>query len=736
MKITHLILLTAALSAVCACNGKQDYTTDVDPLIGSGFHGHVFVGANVPFGFVQAGPTSITQRWDWCSGYHESECTVIGFSHTHLSGTGCGDLLDITVMPVVGKDLTYARGQHGDPSTGLWSYADRTKEKAEPGYYSVPLTRYGITAEMTTTERSAIHRYTFPASDESAIVLDLKNGGNWDHTTEAHAEQVSDSAIRGWRYSKGWAKNQKIFYYIEFSRPFDSVEYFAANNDPEVGSAIQERMYSRFNFKTTEGEQLLVKVGLSPVSMEGAEMNLKAEIRGWDFDKVRSDARKAWNKELSKISIEADETTKRIFYTALYHTMIAPSLYNDVDGSYRGSDDKIYEKADFDNYTTFSLWDTYRAEMPLLSIFQPERIDDMTEAMIKIYEQQGFLPIWHLMGNETYCMPGEAGVIAVGDAIVKGFSGFDREYALEAMKESLKRVGVGNELRIQYGYVPSDLTNTSIGKDMEFAIADAAVAHAAEVLGKTDDALHYTKNSQSYRIYMDKETGFARGRFADSSWRTPFNPFETIHQGNDYCEGNAWQYSFLAPQDVDWLIEFYGGKDGFVTALDTLFNASSHLDGAPSKDISGMIGQYVHGNEPSHHIIYLYTMAGCPSKAADRVREVMTTLYGTGRDGLCGNEDVGQMSAWYVLSALGFYQVEPASTRFWFGSPIVDKAEIEVGGGKTFKVIANNNSADNKYIQSIKLNGKPYDLPFIDFADIKAGARLEFEMGPQPAVWY
>ncbi len=727
----YVKLLLSAL-VICACT-EQKPADHVDPLIGSGFHGHVFVGANVPFGFIQAGPTSITQGWDWCSGYHDSDSTVIGFSHTHLSGTGCGDLLDITVMPVVGKDLTYARGQHGDPSTGLWSYADRTQEVAEPGYYKVPLTRYGIIAEMTTTLRSAIHRYTFPESEESAVVIDLKNGGNWDHTTEAFAETVGDNAVQGWRYSKGWARNQKIFFYLEFSKPFCASEHIAAKDDY---GKDQERMFTRLDFDTSEGEQLLMKIGISAVSMEGARMNLSTEIRGWDFDKVRSNALKAWNDSLSKIRIEADGDIPTIFYTALYHCMIAPSIYNDVDGSYRGSDDSIYEKADFDNYTTFSLWDTYRAEMPLLSIIEPERIDDMTEAMLKIYEQQGFLPIWHLMSNETYCMPGEAGVIAVGDAIVKGFTGFDREYAFEAMKNSLQRVGVGNELRIKYGYVPSDLAITSIAKDMEFAIADAAVSHAAAVLGKDEDAEVYRKSSRSYRIYMDKESGFARGRLSDSSWRTPFNPFETIHQGNDYCEGNAWQYSFLAPQDVDWLIEFYGGKDGFAAALDSLFNASSHLDGNPSGDVTGMIGQYVHGNEPSHHIIYLYTMAGYPWKTADRAREVMTTLYKTGRSGLCGNEDVGQMSAWYVLSALGFYQVEPASTRFWFGSPIVRKAEVNVGGGKTFTVIARNNSDANKYIQSVKLNGKPYDLPFIDFTDIKAGSTLEFEMGAEPAVWY
>ena len=376
-----------------------------------------------------------------------------------------------------------------------------------------------------------------------------------------------------------------------------------------------------------------------------------------------------------------------------------------------------------------------RAEMPLLSIIEPERVGDMSRAMLRIYEEQGFLPVWHLMSNETYCMPGEAGVIAVGDAIVKRIPGFDREYALQAMQNSLLKVGQGNELRLEYGYVPSDLTVTSIAKDMEFAIADASVSHAAASLGREETAAQYEEKSHSYRIYMDSESGFARGRLSDGSWRTPFNPFETIHQGNDYCEGNAWQYSFLAPHDVSWLMGFYGGREGFAERLDSLFCASSHLDGAPSKDISGMIGQYVHGNEPSHHIIYLYTMAGYPWKTADRVREVMTDLYGTDRAGLCGNEDVGQMSAWYILSALGFYQVEPASTRFWFGSPLVDKAEIDAGG-RTFTVKAHGNSETARYIQSVKLNGKPYKLPYIDYSDIMSGSVLEFEMGAEPALWY
>ncbi len=721
--------LLPLLIIIAACTKGGDFVDCVDPFIGSGFHGHVFVGANVPFGFVQAGPTNVTQGWDWCSGYHKSDSTIIGFSHTHLSGTGCGDLLDVTLMPVTGTDLNYARGRIDDPASGLWSYADRRCETAEPGYYSVPLLRYGIKAEMTATERCAIHRYGFPASDAAAIVIDLQNGGNWDHTTEAWAEPVGNNALRGWRYSTGWAKNQRIYFYAEFSKPFDSVDFIADRTDKYGGDTLQERMYSRVNFHTSEGEKILVRVGLSAVSTEGAEMNLHQEIRGWNFDKVRSDARKAWEKQLSKIRIEAADSVKKIFYTALYHSTLAPSIFNDVDGSYRGSDDAIHEKADFDNYTTFSLWDTYRAEMPLLSIIEPERIDDMVEAMLHICDEQGFLPIWHLMANETYCMPGEAGVIAVADAIVKGFGGFDREAAFAAIKKSLDVVGCGNEFRMEHGFVPSDLCRESLGKDMEFAIADAAVSHAAKVLGHDADAQFYAERSHSYRHYMDPETGFARPRMLDGSWRTPFNPYG--HVNTDYTEGNAWQYSWLAPHDVPWLIDFYGSREGFVERLDSLFLAPSYLEEGAAPDISGMIGQYVHGNEPSHHIAYLYAMAGRPDKTAGMVRRIMTELYGTGRDGLCGNEDVGQMSAWYVLSALGFYQVEPASTRFWFGSPMVDKAEVNIGG-RIFTVIAENNGPEKPYIQSVRLNGKPYTLPYIDYSDMKSGAELVFVMGAEP----
>lgn len=738
--IKKKIVLFIASGAIVACTGigqTEKFTDYVDTSIGTGGHGHVFVGANVPFGLVQLGPTSIPQSWDWTSGYHESDSTVIGFSHTHLSGTGIGDLFDVTVMPVTGE-VTYARGEESDLKSGMWSYADRTREISRPGYYSVPLTRYGITAELTATARVGLHRYTFPKADDAAIIFDLENGGCWDKATGTFMEAVPESvtaAVRGYRYSKGWADDQKIYFYAEFSKPFKSF-------------TIENEMYGRLAFDTKEGEQILVKVALSPVSMDGARANMDAELPGWDFENVVSEADKAWNEELSKIRIETeDKVSRKIFYTALYHTMIAPSVFCDVDGSYRGADGKMHAGEGFTNYTTFSLWDTYRAAMPLMTIIHPEKMDDIVNTMLHIYNQQGKLPVWHLMGCETDCMVGNPGIPPVADAIVKGYGGFDKDLALEAMTVSAMRADRGQDLRMKYGYIPSDLFNESVAYDMEYAIADWALAQAAKYLAEnTEDASKaaeymdiYRKfdiRSHSYRNFFDSETGFMRGRKSDGKFRTPFSPFASTHREDDYCEGNGWQYTWLVPHDFKGLVDCFGSKEAFIEKLDGLFTAQSDIEGANSSpDISGLIGQYAHGNEPSHHILYFYTMAGQPWKTADRVREVLSTLYHAEQDGLSGNEDVGQMSAWYILSSLGFYQVEPAGGRYWFGSPIFDKAEIKVSGG-TFTVKTVNNSASNRYIRSVTLGGKAYTKPYIDFKDIEAGGEMTIVMGSEPYVWY
>lgn len=751
MKHYPIIIALAALAISCS---KEDvnYSGFVDTSIGTGGHGHVFVGANVPFGAVQLGPTSIPQSWDWCSGYHESDSTVIGFSHTHLSGTGIGDLFDITVMPVIGE-VRYERGHEDDPSSGMWSYVDRTREISVPGYYSVPLTRYGIKAEMTATCRTGMHRYTFPESDEAAIVFDMMNGGCWDSPVATMVNAVglkedgSGSVVQGYRWSKGWADDQKIYFHAEFSKPFSRFERISRTFTKRDGSTVDLDVAGRFNFSTSDGEQILLKVAISPVSIENAKENMEAENPGWDFETVMKAADEAWDKELSRIRIQTkDEEVRKVFYTALYHTMIAPSIFNDVNGDYRGADGNTYNDKDFTNYTTYSLWDTYRAAMPLYSIILHDRYDDMIDAMLHIFEQQGKLPVWHLMGCETNCMVGNPGIPPVADAIVKGYEGFDHELAYRAMKESAMRPDRGQDFRMQYGYIPFDLFGESVAYDMEYAIADAALAEAsAYLLEREDDPEkkkeyqtdhdYFTERSHSYRHYFDSETGFIRGKDTKGDFQTPFSPIAAAHRANVYCEGNAWQYTWLVPHDLEGLETCFGGREEMLARLDSLFTTSSELGEGASPDISGMIGQYAHGNEPSHHIIYFYSMAGLPWKAADKIRQVLKELYHAEADGLSGNEDVGQMSAWYILSAMGLYQVEPASGRYWFGSPVLEKAEIDVKGG-TFTIRAIDNSDTNRYIHNITLNGAPLRKGFITHEEISAGGELVMEMGPEPVLWY
>ena len=739
MKHIGITILAAAAALFSGCNNGSapgnDLTQYVNVKIGSGGHGHVFVGANVPFGAVQLGPTSIPQSWDWCSGYHESDSTVIGFSHTHLSGTGIGDLFDVTLMPVTGP-VKYARGNEKDPQSGMWSYADRTKEVARPGYYSVPLLRYGITAEMTATNRVGLSRYTFPASDQSAVVIDLENGGCWDSAYATGFEKVDSCTLKGYRFSSGWARNQKIFFYAQFSKPFDFFEVIPVRERTFNENTFTVN-YGRAGFKTADGEQVLVKVAISPVSEENARLNMETELPGWDFEATSEAAKAAWNEELSKVKVKtADADSRTVFYTALYHTMIVPSTFCDVNGEYRGADGEIHLDGGFVNYTTFSLWDTYRSQMPLMTIVHPEKEADMVNTMIRICDEQGRLPVWHLMGNETDCMVGNPGIIAVADAVVKDIPGIDKEKAWNALKTTAMGDDRGQSLRKAYGFIPSDLFNQSVAYDMEYAIADGAMASAAESLGKEEDAGFFRERSHSYRNYMDRETLQARGRLSDGSWRTPFSPYHSAHEVTDYCEGTAWQYTWLAPQDYEGLLEFYGSKELFLERLDSLFLADSHLEGENvSSDITGLIGQYVHGNEPSHHIIYFYTMAGQPYKAADLVRRVYDEFYQNNTEGLAGNEDAGQMSAWYVLSSLGFYEAEPASTRFWFGAPAFDEAEVKVPGG-VLKIKSEGLSAANKYIQEVSLNGNKVDRGYIEYSEIMAGGELVFKMGSEPVSWY
>lgn len=741
MNKKSLLFVPVLSLCLASCGSSQkgqemeDLTQFVDPRIGTGGHGHVFYGANVPYGFIQLGPTSIPQSWDWVSGYHVSDSTVIGFPHTHLSGTGIGDLHDINVMPVVGE-VTYSRGDASSYETGLWSYSDRSKEVVTPGYYRTHLSRYNVDVELTATKRVGFHKYTFLGNESPAIVFDMVNGGCWDKTTEAVIRVVNDSTVSGYRYSKGWADDQRVFFRAEFSRKFDNVEFIVNDSVKEGNMAKGAQLFARVNFAAGNQEPVYMKVALSPTSEEGAQLNMQTELSSWDFEKTIADAKAAWNKELNKVKVyTTDEASKKIFYTSLYHTLFAPSEFCDVNGDYYGADKQMHKGEGFVNYTTFSLWDTYRAAQPLMTILHPEKMSDIINTMLHIHQQQGKLPVWHLMGCETNCMVGNPGVPVVADAILKDIKGFDTELAFKALKESSMLPERGMEHRIEYGFIPADKMTEAIAYDMEYAIADWTVAQAAQKLGKQEDYEYFLKRSKSYKNYFDASTGFMRGKMLDGSWRTPFSPYASSHREDDYCEGNAWQYTWLVPHDVEGLVECFGSKEAFVNKLDSLFLANGDMGEASSPDISGLIGQYAHGNEPSHHTVYLYTLVGQPWKTADRIKEILHTMYTDQPDGLSGNEDVGQMSAWYILSSFGFYQVEPAGGKFVFGYPNFDKVEITVPAGK-FVIERENKGQQNNYIQGIVLNGTEYKKPWIEYADIMKGGELKFLMGDEPVVWY
>ncbi|NGM60999.1 glycoside hydrolase family 92 protein [Sphingobacterium sp. SGG-5] len=728
--VTMLLLL-----ASCLKPQSRSLTQYVDPFIGTGGHGHVFLGANVPFGMVQLGPTQMTHGWDWCSGYHYSDSTIVGFGHMHLSGTGIGDLGDISLMPVMG-DVQLAKGSLSEQKSGIYSLFSHKRETAKPGYYTVHLDRFGIDVELTATKRVGFHAYTFPKSTETpAVVIDLERGIGWDKPTAALIQQENDTTVSGYRYSTGWAKDQRIYFTAVFSRP---IKKLSVLDTIRISESQQEEMHSVFgkvDFDKDMPEPLLVKVALSAVSVDNAKLNLQQELLHWDFKKTVSEADDAWNEQLGKITIETpDIADKRVFYTALYHTMIAPSVFCDVNGDYRGADAKVYRDTSFTNYTTFSLWDTYRAAHPLMSIIHPEMAEDIGNTMLNIYKQQGKLPVWHLMGNETDCMVGNPGIPVLADLIWKGYK-LDEQLAFEAMKNSAMRDERGMNWLKQYGYVPYDKEKTyeTVAKGLEYALADWAVAKTAERLGKTEDAAYFDVRAKSYQRYFDRERQFMRGLSAGGTFREPFNPFHSAHMEDDYTEGNAWQYTWLVPHDVHGLIDLFGGEEPFVKKLDSLFVVQGDMSEHASADITGLIGQYAHGNEPSHHVTYLYAFVGQPYKTAEKVRYILSELYHDKAEGLSGNEDVGQMSSWYILSALGFYQVAPAGGVYVFGSPAVDKATIKVANNKTFTVLAHNNNKMNIYIQSAKLNGKPYTKSFIDYQDIVAGGTLEFEMGPNPS---
>ena len=715
MRTNYLLrLLSVALLAVCfsvtaATAATQNLTQYVNQYVGTGGHGHTFMGANVPFGLVQLGPTEPTRGWDWCSGYYYDDDELIGFGHMHLSGTGIGCLGDVAFLPVKDFKQTSTRFKH-------------EAEKVHPGYYSVQLTDPNVLVELTATERCGFHRYTFKNGAKAQLALDLSQCIGWDKLNDCLLTQESATRLTGFRRSNGWAADRRIYFSIDFSQP---VTVHRLDSMERVVVSVADNT-----------KPLLVKVALSPVSIDKAKLNMQAELAGWDFDAAVKQADEAWNRELARIEIQTnDRTKKRVFYTAMYHLMTSCSKFNDVDREYRGADGKVH-KADFTNYTTLSLWDTYRAAHPLMTVAFPEMQRDFAQTFLNIYKQQGRLPVWHLMGSETDCMVGNPGAIVLADLTMKGFVE-DKELALEALKATQMKDIRSLGLLKKHGYIPWNLEpeNETVAKALEYCAADDGVAKVAKLLGKKDDYEYFFNRSRSYKKYYDPETRFLRAVDTDGKFRLPFNPFFAEHRTNDYTEGNAWQYTFLVPHDVKGLIKLFGSDKAFMSKLDSLFFVEGWAGDNASPDMSGMTGQYAHGNEPSHHVIYMYNYAGRPDKAAPLLRKMLNEMYLDQPDGLSGNEDVGQMSAWYILSSVGLYQVDPVGGRFVIGSPLFDKATVNVGGGKTFTVVAKNNSDKNIYVQSARLNGKTLKNSYVDFNDIRHGGTLELVMGPKPSKW-
>ena len=701
--------LVVCFSATAVAATVQNLTQYVNQYVGTGGHGHTFMGANVPFGLVQLGPTEPTRGWDWCSGYYYDDDELIGFGHMHLSGTGIGCLGDVAFLPVKDFKQTSTRFKH-------------EAEKVHPGYYSVQLTDPNVLVELTATERCGFHRYTFKDGAKAQLALDLSQCIGWDKLNDCLLTQESTTRLTGFRRSNGWAADRRIYFSIDFSQP---VTVHRLDSMERVVLSVADNT-----------KPLLVKVALSPVSIDKAKLNMQAEMAGWDFDATVKAADDAWNRELARIEIQTnDQTKKRVFYTAMYHLMTSCSKFNDVDREYRGADGKVH-KADFTNYTTLSLWDTYRAAHPLMTVAFPEMQRDFAQTFLNIYKQQGRLPVWHLMGSETDCMVGNPGAIVLADLTMKGFVE-DKELALEALKATQMKDIRSLGLLKEHGYIPWNLEpeNETVAKALEYCAADDGVAKVAKLLGKSDDYEYFFNRSRSYKKYYDPETRFLRAVGTDGKFRLPFNPFFAEHRTNDYTEGNAWQYTFLVPHDVKGLIQLFGSDKAFMSKLDSLFFVEGWAGDNASPDMSGMTGQYAHGNEPSHHVIYMYNYAGRPDKAAPLLRKMLNEMYLDQPDGLSGNEDVGQMSAWYILSSVGLYQVDPVGGRFVIGSPLFDKATVNVGGGKTFTVVAKNNSDRNIYVQSARLNGKTLKNSYIEFNDIRHGGTLELVMGPKPSKW-
>jgi predicted alpha-1,2-mannosidase len=698
----------------------QHFTKYVNPFIGTATTGHTYPGAVLPFGLVQVSPDTNTQGWAVSSGYHSDQISIMGFSHTHMSGTGAPDMGDILLMPVTGTPK-FDAGNENDTSTGYRSKYRHQTEEAHPGYYAVTLDDYQIRAEITATMRAGMHRYSYPAEGQCGVLIDAEHGIE-DVAIESYVKVHDNQTIVGMRRSRGFIKDNRYYFCARFEKPF------ASNELNQKG----DKIYLRFD--GINSKSLLVKVGLSTVSEEAAMRNLDTEIPDWNFEKIRDDATKIWDKYLSRIEIDAlDNDQKVVFYTALYHSLIVPNLITDVDGYYRGWDKKVHLCKEGDYYTNFSLWDTYRALHPLLNLVYPDKNEAFLKSMMQRYREIGQLPINEYGTCETECMIGYHSVPVLAEAILMNRPGIDYNEALEAMKKAAMddRRGVGAMKKL--GFIPSENDNYSVSEVLEYSYDDWCIAMVAKKLGKTDDYNYFIKRSKNYRNHFDPATGFMRGRHADGSWVTPFDPKEVSPWGiGDFTEGNSWHYSFYVPHDMTHLIKMLGGKDVLCARLDTMFSRNHELVNAKDIDITGVYGQYVHGNEPSHHLTYLYNFVGKPWKTQKMVSTMKNMFYMNSRDGLCGNDDCGQMSAWYIYSAFGFYPVTPCAGYYLIGSPSLKKAVIHLPNGKDFVITAPNAKSDVFYIQSAKLNGKNYHHTFINISDIQKGGTLDFNLGTKP----
>lgn len=704
-------------------------TKKVNPFIGTGGKGHTYPGATVPFGMVQMSPDNGIPGWDEISGYHYKHQIIASFSHTHLSGTGIGDLYDIAYTPFIKSKIKNRKAPDSlNIVNKYYSYFSHEDEYAEPGYYSVLLKDFNIKVELTATERCGFQKYIFPKNEEKTIFLDLARAINWDSTIKTDIQVINDRTIAGFRYSSGWAPDQRVYFVTKFSGKFDDIKFvqksFGQNNSKNNSQAF-------IKFNSESKKTILLKTAISSVSIEGARKNLEAEIPHWDFDKVRNEASKKWEKQLSKIKIDArNDQIKTVFYTALYQSMCAPTIFSDVDGKYKGGDGSERTAEGYTNYSTFSLWDTFRATHPLYTIMHPRKVNHMVKSFLAHYKETGLLPVWELTGNETNCMLGYHSVPVIVDAYNKGLlNDISTELLLEAMKSSAMQDTFGLKDYREYGYSPADLKHNSVSHTLEYAFDDWCIAQFAKSIGKNDDFKYFIKRAGFYKNQFDQESKFMRGRFSDGSWIKPFNP---DYYTKEYMESNAWHYFTFVPQDIKGLINLYGSNETFVKYIDSLFTHSPSEEDELPIFSTGMIGQYVHGNEPSHHSGYLYNYAGKPWKTQKIIRKIMDTLHKNSPDGICGNEDCGQMSAWFIFSALGFYPVNPAEGIYVIGSPNIDEAKIKLNNGKSFKIRVLNNSDENVYIEKVFLNGKPLEKSFITHKQITKGGILEFQMSKTP----